>query len=96
MTSGVGRRGDVIGLAVAIGVFAAFVGGIVKLMRVLRGEWDGLGEPSSNRVGLADLGDPVYGPSPLPGLGIDSLDRRSTRVNFANPRVGCCDVRGEF
>jgi hypothetical protein len=96
MTSEVGRRGEVIGLAVAIGVFAAFVGGIVKLMRLRRGECDGLGEPSSNRVGLADLGDGIYGPSPLVGLGIDSRDSRSTRVNFANPRVGCCDVRGEF
>jgi hypothetical protein len=65
-------------------------------MRLRRGECDGRGEPSSNRVGLNAFGEEAYKPSPLVGLGIDSLDNRSTRVNFANPRVGCCDVRGEF
>jgi hypothetical protein len=54
----------------------------------------GRGDPSSNRAGLWDLGEltPLSGP----GLSIDSLDNRSTRVNFANPRdEDSCLVRGE-
>ncbi len=70
-----------------IGAVAIFVGGIVKLIRLRRGELDGLGEPSSKRVGLIDLGDEPA--SPGVGLGIDSLDSRSTNVNFARPREAC-------
>ena len=95
-TSEAGRRGDVNGLAVDIGVVAVFVGGIVKLIRFRLGECDGRGEPSSNRVGLCDFGE-LTAFSGV-GLSMDSLDNRSTRVNFASPReddCGCC-VRGEF
>lgn len=87
-TGGTCRRGEVIGLAVLIGVVADFVAGIVRLIRFRRGEWDGLGEPSSIRVGLIDFGDEVL--SPGVGLGIDSLDSRSTSVSFASPREDDC------
>jgi hypothetical protein len=81
---------------VLIEVVAVFVGGIVKLIRLRRGECDGRGEFSSNRVGLANLGEGMYAESPDVGLGIDSLDNLSTSVNFASPRGGCCVVCGEF
>ena len=81
------------GVAVLIGAVAVFVAGIVKLIRFRRGEWDGLGDPSSMRVGLIDFGDEML--SPGVGLGIDSRDSRSTSVSLASPRdEGCC-VRGE-
>lgn len=88
------RKGEEIGLAVETGAVALFVGGIVKLMRLRRGECVGREEPSSNRVGLTDFGDGLYTDSPETGLGTDSLDNRSTRVNFANPREEdrCCAV----
>ena len=84
------RKGELIGLAIGTGVVALFVGGIVKLILFRRGECVGLGEPSSNRVGLTDFGDKLYILSPETGLGIASLDNRSTSVNFANPREPCC------
>lgn len=87
------RKGEEIGLAVEDGVVALFVGGIDKLMRLRRGECVGRDEPSSNRVGLTDFGDKLYIVSPETGIGADSLDNRSTRVNFANPREeDCCCV----
>jgi hypothetical protein len=87
---GVDRRGVLaLGLVLIVGAVALLVGGRVILMRLLRGEWDGRGEDSSNRTGLRDLGE-LYGwlvsfVVPV-GLGIDSFDSRSTRVNLASPR----------
>lgn len=88
-TGGTCRRGETIGLAVAV-----FVAGIVKLILFRRGECEGLGEDSSIRVGLCDFGDAVL--SPEDGLGSDSLDNRSTSVSLASPREDVCCVRGEF
>jgi hypothetical protein len=82
-TIGVERIGDVIGLA-AFGVAAVFVGGMVKLILFLLGEWVGLGDPS-NLEGLNNWDEALFLSGGV-GLGIDSFDNRSTRVSFAKPR----------
>ena len=62
----------------------------------------GLGEPSSKRTRLCVLGDEFSPFSPDEGFSMDSLDNRSTSVNFASPREDdgccccCCTACGEF
>jgi hypothetical protein len=83
---GFDRSGELIGDAVTEAA-PVLVAGILKLILFFRGEWLGRGEPSSKRTGLIDRGEAVQA---LSGLGIDSLDSRSTSVNFANPLEDDC------
>lgn len=85
---GVERIGEVSRLMGASGRAALFVGGIIMLIRLRRGVCVGRDGYSSARTGLLDLGETL---SPGVGQGTDSLDNRSTSVNFASPREdGVC------